>query len=112
MRKEETPGQKQARKDFEQSIQYRDFVERHKDGTYKLEWVEARWRGWKDREEYLTALSEPERRERFEALWASRYTSSNWKPCRSHEPGYTHEYEGPIAQQAWVMFNLNLGIRV
>lgn len=31
---------------FEEAIQYRQFLERYKDGTYKLEWVEGRWQGW------------------------------------------------------------------
>lgn len=113
MRAEESPQQKQSRKDFEESIQYRQFVERHKDGTYKLEWVELRWGGWKAREEYMAGLSEPERRKRFEALWMTRHGgNSNWRPSRRSEPGQTQEYEEAIAQQAWVMFNLNLGIRV
>ena len=34
------------RKLFEDVIQYRHFLERHKDGTYKLEWVDGRWHGW------------------------------------------------------------------
>lgn len=34
------------RKKFEEAIQYRHFLGRHKDGTYELEWVEGRWQGW------------------------------------------------------------------
>lgn len=37
---------KQERKKFEDVIQYRQFLTRHKDGTYELEWVEGRWQGW------------------------------------------------------------------
>lgn len=36
----------QERKKFEEVIQYRQFLNRHKDGTYELEWVEGRWCGW------------------------------------------------------------------
>lgn len=27
-------------------IYYRQFLNRHNDGTYVLEWVESLWRGW------------------------------------------------------------------
>ncbi len=37
---------KAERKLFEEIIQYRQFLNRHKDGTYELEWVEGRWQGW------------------------------------------------------------------
>jgi hypothetical protein len=36
----------EERKKFEEQIQYRQFLKRHKDGTYELEWVEGRWQGW------------------------------------------------------------------
>lgn len=36
----------EERKKFEELIQYRQFLKRHKDGTYELEWVEGRWQGW------------------------------------------------------------------
>lgn len=36
----------EERKKFEEQIQYRQFLNRHKDGTYELEWVEGRWQGW------------------------------------------------------------------
>lgn len=42
----ESTDKKFQRKLFEEVIQYRQFLERHKDGTYKLEWVEGRWQGW------------------------------------------------------------------
>lgn len=40
------------RKAFEALIQYRQFLGRHKDGTYELEWVEGRWQGWQLRAAY------------------------------------------------------------
>lgn len=36
----------QERKKFEEVVQYRQFLDRHKDGTYELDWVEGRWCGW------------------------------------------------------------------
>lgn len=112
MRVEDTPEKKQLRKEFEAAIQYRHFLNRHKDGTYELEWVDGRWNGWGMRVEHQARLTEAERRERFETLWASRYSAgSNWKPSRSHAPGYTHEYEDPMAQTAWEIFNLALGVK-
>lgn len=37
---------KNERKKFEQVVQYRQFLEQYKDGSYKLEWVERLWQGW------------------------------------------------------------------
>lgn len=34
------------RKAFEAEVQYRQYLERYKDGSYKTEWVETRWQGW------------------------------------------------------------------
>ena len=36
-----------TRKLFEnEHIYYRQFLTRHNDGTYVLEWVDSLWRGW------------------------------------------------------------------
>lgn len=36
-----------TRKLFEnEHIYYRQFLTRHNDGTYALEWVDSLWRGW------------------------------------------------------------------
>jgi hypothetical protein len=40
-------------------------------------------------------------RERFEAAWVKR---GLLHPSRSSEPGYTDQYESPIAQNGWVMW--------
>lgn len=46
MHKEDDDKTKAMRKLFECAIQYRQFLTRHADGTYELEWVEGRWQGW------------------------------------------------------------------
>jgi hypothetical protein len=43
---EEKMDEKEERKKFEKVIQYRQFLGRYKDGTYQMEWVQARWEGW------------------------------------------------------------------
>jgi hypothetical protein len=45
--------------------------------------------------------SQASERERFEAAWVKR---GLLHPSRSSEPGYTDQYESPIAQNGWVMW--------
>lgn len=37
---------KRERQKFELVIQYRQYLGRHKDGSYECDWVEGRWQGW------------------------------------------------------------------
>jgi len=47
------------REAFEAEVQYRQFLGRHKDGTYEHDWVELRWQGWQARAAYQRTQAQP-----------------------------------------------------